>query len=257
MAEDFISVACGGGVNMAMLLGMHERGIQPSVITFADTKGEKPGTYASIDAMNKWCEVHFGVPITTLTKTSIYESLEDQCLKTGTLPSAAYGFRSCSDKWKIQPQNKFRNNLPAAREVWASGRKVLVTLGYDAGESRRGESMQEDSKYRYRFPLKEWGWFREDCVAAFGRHGLSVPPKSACFYCPSSTKKEVIALSEEHPDLFARAVEIERNAAAGLKTVKGLGRHWTWEELVASSKDQFQMFPETTPMNCTCFDVEA
>lgn len=186
----------------------------------------------------------------------MYESLEDQSLRTATLPSAAYGFRSCSDKWKIQPQDKFRNNHPRIREIWREGKKVTVALGYDAGEKRRGENMKEDNKYRYWFPLKEWGWYLEDCIDAFRRHGLPVPPKSACFYCPSSTKVEVIALANEHPDLFARAVAIERTAKPGLQTVKGLGRHWTWEELVSASERQMNLLPETVPMNCTCFDSE-
>lgn len=254
--NEAIAVACGGGVNMAMILGMYERGIKPFVITFADTKGEKPGTYAAIEAMNKWCEDHMGIGITTVTKTSMYASLEDQSLRTETLPSAAYGFRSCSDKWKIQPQNKFRNSDSRCKKIWAQGEKVTIALGYDAGESRRGDNLKEDAKYRYRFPLKEWGWFREDCIAAFVRHGLAVPPKSACFYCPSSTKAEVIKLAKEEPELFERAVAIERAAAPGLKTVKGLGRHWTWEGLVQISNDQMQLLPEAPQMNCVCFDSE-
>jgi hypothetical protein len=260
MRFDFLACAVGGGRNMAYLLGLYERGIRPDLMTFADTKGEKPGTYSAIERMSNWCQDHFGLPITVLTKNSMYDSLEDQSLRTKTLPSAAYGWRSCSDKWKIQPQDKHMNNLPTAQALWRNGKKITKALGYDAGETRRGESLKENDKYRFWFPLKEWGWYLEDCKAAFVRHGLPIPPKSACFYCPSSTKVEVIQLSQEHPDLFARAVAIERTAreAGTLQTVKGLGRHWTWEELVknAATPDQLSMFPESVQMNCTCFDSE-
>lgn len=252
---EFLSVLCGGGRNSAMLFALYEHNIRPDLITFADTKGEKPETYEAIDRLSKWCSDHFGLPITIVTKTSMYESLEDQSLRTATLPSAAYGWRSCSDKWKIQPQDKFMNNYAPAKAVWKAGGKITKALGYDAGEKRRGEKMVESDKYKFWFPLKEYGWYLEDCQEAFTRHGLPIPPKSACFYCPSSTKKEVIALSTDHPDLFARAVAIERNAASGLKTVKGLGRHWTWEELVNNS-DSRKVFPETVQMDCTCFDSE-
>ena len=35
---------------------------------------------------------------------------------------------------------------------------------------------------------------------------------------------------ENHPDLFRRAVALEDNAQANLKTVKGLGRSYSWKE---------------------------
>jgi len=41
---DLLSVACGGGRNSAMILGMYEHQIKPDMILFADTKGEKPET---------------------------------------------------------------------------------------------------------------------------------------------------------------------------------------------------------------------
>lgn len=254
--REFLSVSCGGGRNSAMLFGMLEREIVPNVITFADTGGEKPGTYESVERLSLWCESHLGLGITTINKNSIYASLEDNCLKKEMLPSAAYGFRSCSDKWKIQPQDSYMNNYPPAKVVWDAGMKIRKAIGYDAGEARRGANIREDAKYKYWFPLVEWGWYLEDCKAAFVRHGLPIPPKSACFYCPSSTKSEVLVLSKEHPELFARAVAMERNAAANLKTVQGPGRHWSWESLVQISEMQMNLLPDPPQMNCACFDAE-
>jgi len=259
---DFLAVAFGGGRNGAMLLGMYERGIQPHVITFANTGrrdrtyGEKLRTYENVDRMSKWCEEHFGIPITEVHKDSMYQSLYDNCMETKTLPSAAYGFRSCSDKWKIQPQDKWFNNYAPAKELWAKGGKITKAIGYDAGESRRGENMKESAKYKFWFPLKEWGWYLADCKEAYVRHGLPEPVKSACFFCPSSTKQEVLALAKENPEQFAQAVEMERNAASGLRTVKGLGRHWTWESLVQISEQQMSLLPEAPQMACACFDSE-
>jgi hypothetical protein len=252
---DFLSVSCGGGRNNAMVFGFYEKGIQPDILTFADTHGEKPEVYENINRLSEWCLSHLGIPITILSKDSMYASLEDQCLRTHTLPSAAYGWRSCSDKWKIQPQDKFLNHYAPALAVWAAGKKITKALGYDAGERRRGENIKESDKYRFWFPLKDWDWYLSDCIEAYRRHGLPVPTKSACFYCPSSTKTEVLSLSKEHPDLFARAVEIERNAE-NLHTVKGLGRHWKWEDLVRNSEAQTLLWPNPPTMNCTCLDAE-
>lgn len=261
MKFDLLGVGFGGGRNGAMLFGLYEREITPQIITFANTGrvgntlGEKPETYKNVERMSRWCEKHFGIPITVVHKTSMYASLYDNCMEKQTLPSMAYGFHSCADKWKIQPQDKFMNSYAPALEVWASGLKVTKALGYDAGEIRRAK-ISSDSKYDYWYPLIEWGWFLDDCKAAYARHGIPEPAKSACFYCPSSTKHEVIALSKEHPELFAKAVEMERNAAPNLKTVKGLGRHWKWEELVQISEQQLCLLPEAPQTSCTCFDAE-
>jgi len=71
-------------------------------------------------------------------------------------------------------------------------------------------------------------------------------------------KPEVIALSIEHPDLFERAIRMERQALAGGKVrVKGLGRHWSWEELVTNSKMAQDALPEVScEIDCACFDGE-
>src|SRR6185369_11448798 len=114
---------------------------------------------------------------------------------------------------KAEPQEKYANNWQPARDCWSSGGKVHKSIGYDAGEAHRGINLKEDEKYLYRYPLVEWAWFREDCIAAIERAGLPVPGKSACFFCPSSKKHEVLELRKTHPKLFDRAVAMERGAA--------------------------------------------
>ena len=93
------------------------------------------------------------------------------------------------------------------------------------------------------------------------RAGLPKPGKSSCFFCPSMKKKEIQALWEDYPDLFQRAVDLEHNAADSLKTVKGLGRNWSWESYhdEAMKIKEFgeaqitfdDLFPET-PGGCLC-----
>ena len=41
---------------------------------------------------------------------------------------------------------------------------------------------------------------------------------------------EITALREQHPDLFRRALALEDNDRQNLKTVKGLGRSYSWKE---------------------------
>ena len=88
--------------------------------------------------------------------------------------------------------------------------------------------------HRYRYPLQEWGWTREDCEARILAEGLPLPVKSACFFCPASKKAEVDWLAATHPDLAQISMEMERRAhERGLTTTRGLGRRWSWTDYLA------------------------
>lgn len=239
-------VAFGGGINStAMLIGMAERGISPQWIIFADTAGEKPETYRHVDDVSAWLVAHGQKPIVTVRKASMYASLEDECLKKNTLPALAFGFRSCSDKWKQQPQQKYLNNNEDARAEWKAGRKIAKAIGFGVDELYRAKPF-EDDKYVNWYPLIDWRWNRNDCIEAIKRAGLAVPPKSSCFYCPAMHKSEILELKKTHPTLYARALEIESNATAA-HSVAGLGRSFSWQEMTG---------PETVEQTCICFDGE-
>lgn len=248
-------VSWGGGVNStAVLIGLRQRSIRPDLILFADTGGEKPETYAYLEILQEWLEAQEWPRIIVLRKNSIYKSLEDNCLSKGMLPSLAYGFKSCSDKWKRQPQDKYANHWPPARKCWDAGGKVRKVLGYDAGEQRRAR-ITEDGQYSYWYPLIEWEWYREDCIRAISKANLPLPAKSACFFCPAAKKAEVLDLSRNHPELFNRAIEMEHRALPNLTVVRGLGRHWSWEELVKNQNSPaLAVLPETVAAPCYCVD---
>lgn len=249
-------VSFGGGVNStAMLIGMILRGERPNAILFADTGGEKPATYDFVVMFRDWLAKH-DLKLTVIAYSakmqsplgidfacgSAHASLEDECHNNGTLPNKAFGFGGCSQKWKRYPMDKFVQQFQPAIDAWERGEKVQRCIGIHAGETRRGK-IPDDAKFTYRFPLKEWGWSQEHCEAAIREAGLPVPPKSACFFCPSMRKVEVLALAKEHPELFDRAVAMEQNAkeCGGLDVVKGLGRHWSWEALAKADASQLRL----------------
>lgn len=228
----------GGGTNStALLIGLYKRQIPIDLILFADTGAEHPHTYQHIEGVRKWLKEK-GLPDITVVrkydKNGDRLTLEDECLKSGTLPSIAYGYKRCSLKHKIAPQDKFCNSYPPCREVWARGERITKFVGYDAGEMRRVTHVMErdaaDPKYHKVYPLVEWGWNREDCVREIEKEGFTLPGKSSCFFCPSMKKSEIIQLKENYPDLFERAIVMEKNALPNLRTVKGLGRNWSWDE---------------------------
>lgn len=188
--------------------------------------------------MNEWLRAHGMPPITVVEKMDRNGNrltLETECLRSGTLPSIAYGFKRCSQKHKVGPQEKFCNHHPLCRAVWQAGNRVTRFIGYDAGERKRYEHSKQynaaDKKYENRYPLiEDWHWTRDDCIRAIQEAGLPLPGKSSCFFCPSMKREEIEALKRQHPDLYRRALAIEENAMPHLKTVKGLGRNYAWKE---------------------------
>jgi len=225
----------------ALLVEFSIRQIQPDLILFADTGGEKPETYRYLPVMQRFLKrVNFPPIITVRYRPTraVYDTLEQQCLHTGTLPSLAYGGKSCSIKYKKVPQDKYVERWEPARQCWNQGHKVVKVIGFDAGpaDSRR-HRYEEDERFRYWYPLQEWGYDREQCKRIIESAGLPVPMKSSCFYCPAMKKPEILWLREHHPDLLERALHIERNAQDSLQTVQGLGRSYSWEAFLKRCDD--------------------
>lgn len=252
-----IIVSYGAGTNStALLIGMKERNIKPDLILFADTGGEKPHTYKYIETMQKWLKsVDF--PEITIVKKTTKEgeilTLEQDCLNHKTLPSIAFGFKTCSQKYKIQPMDKFVNNWQPAKEIWERKEKITKVIGIDADETHRVKNNFEDKKYNLWYPLMEWDWGREECIEAIKNENLPLPGKSACFFCPNSKKTEIFELKRKYPELALRAIEMEDNTE-NLISVKGLGRTWKWRNLL-KQVDIFDDFPERNDdQPCECYD---
>lgn len=234
--EDFIAngpvVSFGGGVNSTALLAeLANQQVKLRAILFSDTGGEKPETYSHVEYMSKWC-IDRGMPEITVVRAKI--TLEQDCENRETLPSKAFGFGTCSARFKLDPQFK-----------WCKDNGVFPTwlVGIHAGESRRATRLETTHGHPVRYPLIEWNWGQKECLDAIDRAGIPRPVKSACFFCPSTKRHEVLQLKAEHPDLYERAVEMERAAleAGNLQTVKGLGRNWSWDELGKADAMQIRL----------------
>jgi hypothetical protein len=243
-------VSFGGGTDSTgMLVEMVRRGEPPPhAILFADTGGEHPHTYAHIATFSTWLAKHGYPAITTVAAAG--ETLEANCLRRHALPSIAYGFKTCSQRWKLEPQEKWANNDPACRAAWDADCLVTRIIGFEYGEERRRHPA--DRWYANRYPLIEWQMDRDDCKNAIERAGLKLPGKSACFFCPSSRKVDVRSLQDTYPDLLERALAMEANA--DLTNARGLGRRWAWADLIAH-RDASPELPMDMP--CDCYDGAA
>lgn len=243
-AEQPLVIAYGLGVDStSILVELARRQMRPDLIMFANVGGpyfdrlgcEKEETYDYLGIMNDFLKKE-GFPQVTVVSYvpknfknwPPYWSLEQNCLTNGTLPSLAFGFKSCSLKWKASPQDKFLKQWAPAQQCWAAGLRVKKVIGYDCGpkDIRRYNHAgnADDPKYEYWYPLIEWGWDRLRCQQEIAAAGLPVPPKSSCFFCPAMKPWEVDALPA---DKLKRLVLIEARAKPRLGVVQGLWRKAT------------------------------
>ena len=129
-----MAVCWGAGWDStAMLIEMERRGEFPAMITFADTGGEKPGTYEFIPVFIEWLLDH-GYPEPAIctykpkeetsqryrqaviavaerlgitlgeTQLARLSMLFGNMAANETLPGIAFGPKTCSIKWKLEAQ---------------------------------------------------------------------------------------------------------------------------------------------------------
>ncbi len=262
-----LAVSLGMGVDsVALLVGLHARDVRPDVVLHAVVGNEWPETDAYRPVMNAWL-ASVGFPAVVEVRYRVqrpkhghYDTLEQNCLVNATLPSLAFGGRkACSAKWKGAPLDR------AVREMFAdhvrAGGRVDRMIGYDAGlkDSRRCGTEESGGPWRWIYPLRDWGWDRERCVAEIRRAGLAVPHKSACWFCPATSQDEVLELASAHPDLARRAVSMEDRARPNLVQIRGLWgrdrkgtrdgrpRPGSWREFLAARAPH--VLPEAGPLD--------
>lgn len=230
-----IAVCYGAGVDSTtMLVALKQAALRPDIITFADLSAEKPPTLEHLDRMDGILAEWSWPAITRCRKETLpgtdYSDLYGNCIANETLPSLAFGLKSCSIKWKQKPQDqaikgaKSGPNAAPPHPVWIDakrrGVRIVKLIGYDCGRAdlRRSRNLAvADADFDYAYPLQILGWNRADCVRtitdALGAD--MVPIKSACFFCPASKIWELWWLAAYHPDLLERALVLERNALTG------------------------------------------
>lgn len=220
----------GAGLDSTgLLIEFAKRGCIPKHIIFADTAGERPDIYAHIERMQKWLK-KYDREITIVSNGK--ETLEEECIRRETLPALALGYHTCSQKHKIRPIAQYlrKHNI----------KKIVKIIGYDAMEfdrAKRGLTAVSEGKnteeygidLKLWFPLIEYSLARKDLEKIVKDSGFC-PAKSSCFYCPAMSRGEVLKLRDMYPDLLERALKIEDGAK--LDNTKGLGRSWSWRELI-------------------------
>lgn len=241
----------GCGVNsVAMMIEIVRRKVKIDFVLFANTGGwsnlgEKHDTYRYKRFFSKWLK-SVGYPE---IKTVVYnsEGLYRELVRLGTLPSIAFDYKTCSQKWKIAASDKY------LKFKGILNRKKII--GYDFGESYRSNINYSENGTSFWYPLVEWQLDRIDCVKLIIDAGFPLPPKSSCFFCPNMKDYEIHKLKKEDPCRFEKAIELEENAQKRLTSVRGLGRKKKWSEIITQpflpipDDEQFEL--EKMPCSCS------
>jgi hypothetical protein len=122
------------------------------------------------------------------------------------------GLHSCSVTFKIEQIDKW-----IKKQGWL---EVEVGIGISIDEFTRMKSEAWKTKdygaklgFRKKLyhPLIHKRISRNDCHSIIEKSGLPQPPKSACWFCPMSKPPEWLRMKQNNPDLFNRAVALEKH----------------------------------------------
>jgi hypothetical protein len=191
-------LSLGWGVQSWTLAAMAALGEipMPDYAVHADTTHEMQGTYSHAAKWTPWLEEH-GVPVVTVQATEKLVAMSDGETyeeNTNGMLIPAYTVklqnlemgqvhRQCTTQWKIAPLRRFARSIigktsPECVEMW---------MGISLDEWQRMRTA--DVKYiKNVYPLVDRRLSRSYCAAWLEEHGLDIPPKSACTFCPYHNK---------------------------------------------------------------------
>lgn len=224
----------GGGVQSVAALVLASRGeIDYREFAFAHVGGdsEHPGTLAYLEEHAQPFAARHGLTIHVLRRTKRDGSVEtvlgrlQSTARSISIPArmsnGAPGNRTCTVDFKIKVVAKWLKGRGATEADPAT-----VGLGISVDEIHRARRESGVPWERLDYPLiTPLRLVRANCAALIKRAGLPVPPKSACWFCPFHRPSEWQRMRREEPDLFQKAVEVER----AMNEKRGaLGRDRVW-----------------------------
>jgi hypothetical protein len=214
MIEVFSS---GGGtqsicISVLILKGELPR---PDFTVIADTGREMPTTWEYLDKVVAPAFAKIGLVIHRI-RASEYAAPWGQGVfaRSGQLMIPAYSNLNgnasklsayCSGAWKVETIDRW---LSIEQHITRS--KYRKWIGFSCDEVKRVMRMRRGKEFKsglIRFPLVEKFIRRDDAIKIVTQYGWPEPPRSRCFDCPNQSDLEWLEVKENHPPLFASAIE--------------------------------------------------
>ncbi len=123
------------------------------------------------------------------------------------MSNGAPGRRACTVDFKIKQVDRWLRSAGAV----SSGAMVGLGISFDERLRVRYPLTDPETPWKQReYPLVDRCIDRAQCLEIIKRAGLPVPPKSSCWFCPYHSRQEWQDMRHAQPDLFGRAVALER-----------------------------------------------
>ncbi|MBL4817962.1 MAG: phosphoadenosine phosphosulfate reductase family protein [Deltaproteobacteria bacterium] len=202
----------GAGVDStAMILKMIEKKIPIDQVVFADTGGELPETYNTVEYMKKFLEKK-DIPFKTVRNFGLV-TLFNKCITRKVFPDMFK--RWCTRDFKVGPIHKFYKTI-------YKGFKINEYIGIDVAETRRCRTAKEDYITKH-YPLVDWKMDRLDCERYIFEKGFPYVIKSGCYFCPFNSLLRWDYIKKKHPKLYRMCKKLEKQSkhyAKGMRLIK-------------------------------------
>jgi hypothetical protein len=178
---------------------------------------EHPATLAYVNDVAKPYALAQGIELHELRhirkdgeEETLYRKLTRPASRSTGIPiylegSGAPARRSCTSEFKIRRIAVWQRRHGAKKDDPA-----VTGLGISLDEYQRMRTESGISTQVLEYPLIDMRLTRQDCVQIIERAGLRVPPKSSCWFCPFHRIPTWQHLKRETPELFDRAIELEK-----------------------------------------------
>lgn len=207
-------LSLGGGRQSSGLAALAVQGKikMPDVVLFADTGAEMPSTLEAVKIIFEKMSA-LGVACETVSNGSIL----DDARGLGSPPWYVQNdkgqrgmlLRQCTDIYKITPLHRRIRQLAGCLPKQKLRAQQYAMLGISIEEAGRARVANEPW-LTLEYPLIELGMTGMDaaieCLKVFG----FVPEKSSCFCCPYTRVETWNERRAEDPELFQKAVEVDR-----------------------------------------------
>lgn len=197
-------ISLGWGVQSFTIAAMVALGeLEPvDVAIHADTTHEASWTYDFARRWTPWLEEH-GVKVVTVkpSDAGVVDRFGGVMIPAYIENGGTFS-RQCTDKWK-------RANIRRWLQTNRNDKQVDQWIGISLDEYQR--MRESDVKYiTNRYPLIDKRMTRNDCANWLARHGLELPKRSACTFCPFHSSAEWRMIKASPVDR-AEALEVDKN----------------------------------------------
>jgi hypothetical protein len=206
----------GGGVQSTAAIILAAQGkIDYRLFVFANTgnDSEDPETLEYVRNVSMPYARQNGIELVEVSKSGmtllelIYSDRRTIPIPARLGETLAPANRSCTVDYKILVVDNYCKAQGLNRVSVGMG--ITVDEFYRAKTSEWYKADNGIEKQRL-YPLIDLRLSRHHCIKIIQDAGLRIPPKSACWFCPYASAGDWLRMKYNRPELFAKAVEVER-----------------------------------------------